>query len=148
VQTFADKLYLFYVQELESKPRKQMPFLVSTREDPRKRALSTVIAETEAFFTFQWQRILENAEHLVENFNIKHEPADNKYIQKIHKKRAYMDEIYKHHFNDYSCLGCVPHFIMNWNILDLGLNKTKIALIDKCSELIDGNADSKQKVQL
>lgn len=41
-----------------------------------------------------------------------------------------------------SCLGCIPYFVMNWNVYDEKINKTKIAFIPKASSLL--NNDSKK----
>lgn len=35
-----------------------------------------------------------------------------------------------------SCLGCVPYFVMNWNVYDEKINKTKMALIPKASAIL------------
>ena len=71
-ETPQDKLFLFYIQELESKPRKQMPYLVTIKKTNEKKALATVIAETEAFFTPEWRDLMNLAEKLVNDYSISH----------------------------------------------------------------------------
>ena len=45
---------------------------------------------------------------------------------------------------DISCLGCVPYFVMNWNIYDQHLTKTKMILLPKAIDLL--NEKAKQTV--
>ncbi len=45
-----------------------------------------------------------------------------------------------------SCLGCAPYFVMNWNIFDLSVNKTKLVVVGKVKDILSHNEES-QKVE-
>ena len=44
---------------------------------------------------------------------------------------------------DVSCLGCVPYFVMNWNIYDISTNKTTLALIDNSYHFLEKDENNK-----
>ena len=96
----------------------------------------------------KWYRLYEWAQHIIEEINIKNESPDNKHIQRILKKRAYEADILNQDRLDLSCLGCIPYFLMNWNIYDLATNKTTIALIDKSLDLLSTDKPKKGKISL
>lgn len=44
------------------------------------------------------------------------------------------------------CLACIPYFILNWNIFDVALTKTKLALVDTCLDLLE-TGERKEKAR-
>ena len=52
------------------------------------------------------------------------------------KKRAYDESFWKHEGMNLECLGCIPHFIDNWNVFNINTNKTKLALVESCMCLL------------
>ena len=61
------------------------------------------------------------------------------------KKKAYNESFWKHEGMNLECLGCIPHFIENWNVLSLNINKTKLALVESIMCLL---IDSEKKYKI
>lgn len=141
LQSAANDAIRYLAQDLESKPKRQSVLYVEI--DYKKVALSEHMSQIgEMLKNHKWREIMQRMQHSIELINLDEERSDNREILKIRKRFEFGLTPYRHPAMAIACLGCTPYFVMNWNVFDLSVNKTKLVVTKKVKELLLKNEDA------